>query len=439
MRVVFTMLPVTAHLFPLTPLAWALQSQGHEVRVVTHAHPETVDAITAAGLTAVPLREEIDIGAAVAATADDERLEHIARTLGVDPGDTNRWQMVRHYLPALYAMYTAAGERAPDADGPPSAVDELTGFLRNWRPDLVLWDPLFTPSPVAARAAGVPHARFLWGLDQFGWVRGQYVEALRRTSPPGRDLMAEMIRPLLERYGDTFDEEVLLGQWSVDPTPPGMQLPVQGVTVPVRWVPYTGAAPLPDWLRERPARPRVAVTLGTSARALFAGNEEFTARLLALADGLDMEFVATLTAEQLAGVGDLPDNVRAVDYVPLTQLLPTCAAVIHHGGGGTISAAVAAGLPQLILPLEGSEYVDMARYVEDRKAGLVVEAGQATVEAMRARLHRVLTEPAFRGGAAALRADIAAQPAPADIVPRLEALIAAHRGTSAPHDPKDSS
>ncbi|KUL31158.1 nucleotide disphospho-sugar-binding domain-containing protein [Streptomyces regalis] len=438
MRVVFTMLPVTAHLFPLTPLAWALQSQGHEVRVVTHAHRETVDAITAAGLTAVPLREEIDVSAAVAATAHDERLESIARTLDIDPEDTNRWQVVRHYLLALFAMYTSAGERAPEADGPRPAVDELTEFLRDWQPDLVLWDPLFAPSPIAARAAGVAHARFLWGLDQFGWVRQQYVERLSNSNPPGQDVMAEMIRPLLERYGDTFDEEVLLGQWSVDPTPQGMQLPVQGTTVSVRWVPYTGAAPLPDWLRERPARPRVALTLGTSARALFADNEEFTARLLALADGLDVEFVATLTAEQLAGVGRLPDNIRAVDYVPLTQLLPTCVAVIHHGGGGTISAAVAEGLPQLMLPLEGSEYVDMARYVERRNAGLVIEAGHATVEEMRKQLERVLTEPAFREGAAALRADTAAAPAPADIIPQLETLIAG-RGRTYRSDRKDAS
>ncbi|CAL9618475.1 Aclacinomycin-T 2-deoxy-L-fucose transferase [Streptomyces sp. enrichment culture] len=433
MRVVFTMLPVTAHLFPLTPLAWALQSQGHQVRVVTHADPETVDAITAAGLTAVPLSEEIDISAAVAATADDERLESIALTLGIDPEDTNRWQMVRHYLPALFAMYTSGQERASEASGTRQAVDELTDFLRDWQPDLVLWDPLFTPSPVAARAAGVAHARFLWGLDQFGWVRQQYVARLSGGSPQGQDVMAEMIRPLLERYGDTFDEEVLLGQWSVDPTPQGMQLPVRGTTVPVRWVPYTGAAPLPDWLRERPARPRVAVTLGTSARALFADNEQFTARLLALADGLDVEFVATLTAEQLTGVGRLPDNIRAVDYVPLTQLLPTCAAVIHHGGGGTISATVAEGLPQLMLPLEGSEYVDMARYVERRNAGLVIEAGHATVEEMRKQLERVLTEPAFREGAAALRADMAAAPAPADIIPQLETLIATLGRTSPSH------
>ncbi|MGW5071371.1 nucleotide disphospho-sugar-binding domain-containing protein, partial [Streptomyces cyaneofuscatus] len=28
-----------------------------------------------------------------------------------------------------------------------------------------------------------------------------------------------------------------------------------------------------------------------------------------------------------------PGNVRTVDYIPLTQLLPTCSAVIHRGAG----------------------------------------------------------------------------------------------------------
>ena len=36
--------------------------------------------------------------------------------------------------------------------------------------------------------------------------------------------------------------------------------------------------------------------------------------------------------------------------VPFRALLPRCAALVHHGGSGTVAAALASGLPQVLLP-----------------------------------------------------------------------------------------
>jgi len=46
----------------------------------------------------------------------------------------------------------------------------------------------------------------------------------------------------------------------------------------------------------------------------------------------------------------LPSGVRQFDYVPFSMVLPRCAALIHHGGIGTTAQAIAAGLPQLVVP-----------------------------------------------------------------------------------------
>jgi len=46
----------------------------------------------------------------------------------------------------------------------------------------------------------------------------------------------------------------------------------------------------------------------------------------------------------------LPNGVRHFDYVPFSMVLPRCAALIHHGGIGTTAQAIAAGLPQLVVP-----------------------------------------------------------------------------------------
>ena len=46
----------------------------------------------------------------------------------------------------------------------------------------------------------------------------------------------------------------------------------------------------------------------------------------------------------------LPEGIIAVDYVPYQQLLPRACAVVHHGGVGTTSQGLLAGVPTLIVP-----------------------------------------------------------------------------------------
>src|SRR5262249_61350306 len=47
----------------------------------------------------------------------------------------------------------------------------------------------------------------------------------------------------------------------------------------------------------------------------------------------------------------LPEGVRHFDYVPLSQVLPRAAALVSHGGIGTLSQALAAGIPPAVMPL----------------------------------------------------------------------------------------
>ena len=46
----------------------------------------------------------------------------------------------------------------------------------------------------------------------------------------------------------------------------------------------------------------------------------------------------------------LPEGIIAVDYVPFQSLLPRACAVVHHGGVGTTSQGLLAGVPTLIVP-----------------------------------------------------------------------------------------
>lgn len=65
-------------------------------------------------------------------------------------------------------------------------------------------------------------------------------------------------------------------------------------------------------------------------------------------------------------------NVLARAYVPLSRLLPRARVLVHHGGIGTVSQALAAGIPQLITPFAHDQFDNGAR-VERLGCGIQTE------------------------------------------------------------------
>jgi glycosyltransferase (activator-dependent family) len=407
MRVMFTILPATAHLYPIVPLASALHAAGHEVCVAST--PEMTERITAAGLTAVPVGAPLDFaGQGLSGRPTD--------VLALDALGDDRWERVSPYLLGLFRRCY------PGEDGRSPYLDDLVGFARAWRPDLVLWDPMCPPASLAALACGAAHGRLLWGLDNVTWIRRRHGVAA--------DPYARWLAPMARRYGfEEVREEMLSGQWSLELTPPRMRLPIGDLRyLALRRVPYAPAVPFPAWLREPPRRPRVCLTFGVTTRTLYStGSGVPVAELLTAVAGLDVEVVATLDAAQLAAVRRVPENVRVADFLPLGLVLPTCAALVHHGGGGTFAAAVAHRVPQVVVPVPMWDERATARYVDRRGAGVAVDPGAVSGERLRKELARVLEEPSFRDGAGALHAEMRATPGPIETVPVLTELVARHR------------
>ena len=56
-------------------------------------------------------------------------------------------------------------------------------------------------------------------------------------------------------------------------------------------------------------------------------------------------------------VSNLPDHVFKVDSAPHDWLFPRMAAVIHHGGSGTTAAGLRAGVPSIIVPFGGDQFL----------------------------------------------------------------------------------
>jgi rhamnosyltransferase subunit B len=58
---------------------------------------------------------------------------------------------------------------------------------------------------------------------------------------------------------------------------------------------------------------------------------------------------------------ELPPGVAHFNYVPFKALLPRLAAFVHHGGIGTTSQAMLAGVPQLIRPMGFDQFDNASR------------------------------------------------------------------------------
>ncbi|MGQ0840976.1 activator-dependent family glycosyltransferase [Actinokineospora sp.] len=410
MKVLFACMPHATHMQPMVPLAWALRAAGHEVRVASQ--PELAEAITAAGMTAVPVGTEHWYAADPWAPELLGELlgaggsEHVQRFdwTAAETWDTEDLLELEHVMiSTLFASFNSD-----------TMIDDLVAFARDWRPDLVVWEPFTLAGAVAATVTGAAHARLVYGPDITMRARQRFLELNAEQAPEHReDPTREWLSGVLARFGHSYDETVRTGQFTIDTTPPSARLDTGLPTVDVRYLPYNGPATLPAWIAEKPTRPRVCLTLGVSEE--MDRSAASVSDIVAGLSEVDIEVVATLGVDQRAG---LPANVRAVDFVPLHDLLPSCDAIVHHGGVGTRATAETHGVPQLILAY-GWDTVVKAERTEELGAGICLRAEDATVEAVRAAVRRLLDEPGFAKGAAAVREELAALPAPAEVVAEL--------------------
>lgn len=414
MRVLFLTPPaLTSHLFVMTPLAWALRNAGHDVRVA--AQPELADSIDKTGLTGVLLGEEMwETLGKVAAAEPETKPPAPERPVQTDYArddpygelDYLTWNLLQHLCPDNF-------------------LDELVDFARSWKPDLVIWDALAYAGAVAARACGAAQARLLFGADGYVQLRQNAL-----AQKPDSDPLRQWMERLLGRYGCTFDEDVLTGDWTIDTQPPWTWRPPGANYLLMRPQSFPGSVVVPKWLYRPADKRRICLTLGVSHRDSNVAEASAEDLFEAVA-GLDVEVVATLNEEQI-GSATVPDNVRVADFVPLNVLLPTCVAVVHHGGNGAAAAAYEAGIPQLIVP--GSYWSEkwygslaVANGVEEQGAGLyVADSDKLTAGALRDALVRVLDDPSFAHNAERLRRKILEVPTASGVVPMLERLTAEH-------------
>jgi MGT family glycosyltransferase len=139
---------------------------------------------------------------------------------------------------------------------------------------------------------------------------------------------------------------------------------------------------------------------------------------------LPLNVIATVGREfDPAEFGPQPDNIQIERYIPQSLLLPHCAAVISHGGSGSVIGALAHGLPMVLLPMGADQPHNAARCAALGVARRL-DAIEATPETICVAVTAVLAEPGYRQAAERLQAEIAALPEPPYAVRLLERLTA---------------
>lgn len=133
-------------------------------------------------------------------------------------------------------------------------------------------------------------------------------------------------------------------------------------------------------------------------------SEDTSRTLIDAARALGRRAILARGWAELTPIDDAPDCIT-IDEVNHQALFPRVAAVVHHGGAGTTTAAARAGTPQVIAPLFSDQFY-WAERTRALRIGAPLHGGTVTTEALTAALQEALG-PALAGRAPALAAAIA--------------------------------
>lgn len=403
MRVLFTTYEGGGHVPPALMVARRLAERGAEVLFVSDE--ATRPAADREGLpfqpwTSAPNR-------AAAAQADDPLEDWRPRA---------PWSVVKAVCDAVITGPAAA-----------YAADTIV-LIERFRPDVIVSMELLFGVMAAAEATRTPLTLLtgnLWcfptreDVPPFGpgfaaspsaWAQGRDRTTRRliaRWYDAGLPALNAARRGLgLEPLARTLDQLqvadlVLLGvarslDWGTGPPP----------------TPFVYAGPLvsvPEWARDAAAsvspgdRPLVLASLGTT----FQDQAPVMRRMIEALGRLPVRGVATLGPA--IRIADMPRraNVEVLRSASHDAVVPRCAAVICHGGHGTVLRPLMHGVPVLCLPM-GRDQPENAVRIAARGAGLTLPKSASAGRIARA-VERLLREQSFREQARRLGAAVAAE------------------------------
>lgn len=394
MRVLFSTTAGTGHFGPLIPVARVCQAAGHTVAVAAPAR--FAEAVTGAGFDHLPF--------------SDPSPELRGKVFGRAPQLTFE-EMNRLVIAEVFARLDAQ-----------AALPALSEIMIDWRPDLVVREPCEFGSLVAAESASIPHLQVAIMTGRIGpGILGVVRESLAELSTMAGLLPERAAEILLQADSLTSVPAALdSGDFVLSESDTEARATDRGRMW--RFRTDTTAKPRLPAPWGDPAEPLIYVTYGsvTARQPEFAPIYDATLRALA-----DLPIRVLMTTGRGFDLGELepiPPNTHVEQWWPQEAVMGAAAALVGHGGFGTTMAALAAGIPQVVVPLFAFDQSVHARRVAEVNAGIQLAGGVTAVTDLPAALRRILDEPAFAAGARTMAAEISALPAIAECLPLLEQL-----------------
>ncbi len=386
MRMLFTTVQLAGHFQPLVPIARAAVAAGHDVAFACAA--SFVPTVERAGFRAFPA------GFDLRGRLSPECFPGLAAV----PGDRVwSWAPPRIFV-GVYAV---------------AMTPDLLTIAREWHPDLIVRDSSEYGGCVVAEVLGLPHATVRTGSTSSRYSI--------------RQLFSEPLARLRELNGLPPDPDVAMPfrYLHLAAEPPGFGLPDE-VPAPtahlLRPVNFeSGDEQLPPWVADLPDRPTVYATLGTEFSRRPAGRAVFPMMLEALREE-PVNLILTVGRDNdPADFGPQPPNVHIERFILQSALLPHCDLVVQQGGFSTVTGALNAGLPMVVIPI-GADQPYNAECCAALGVGRVIAPDNRTPEAIREAVREVLATPSYRQKAEQVRDEMAVLPGPEYAVELLERL-----------------
>ena len=179
-------------------------------------------------------------------------------------------------------------------------------------------------------------------------------------------------------------------------------------------------AELSDFLDNGP-RP-IVFTLGSSAiwvaRDFFRESIEAARRL--------GQRAVLVIGDERNHPGVLPEGMIAVDYVSYESLMPRASVVVHHGGVGTTSHGLRAGVPTLIVPF-AFDQPDNADHAQRLGVSRTIYRKQYCAAKATAELGKLLRDPSYADRAAEIGRQVRQENGPARAADSIEQVLAQTR------------
>jgi UDP:flavonoid glycosyltransferase YjiC (YdhE family) len=384
--VLFSGIDGAGHLFPLLPLARALRRAGHSVAFMAPSPASTM--LAAEGFPLLAAGPSINEVGAATVSRHPELLE----------------------LPPERAIERAIVIVA-DVRVELTTANALAA-ARAWRPDMIVSEHSDFVGPLVAALTGTRRATL-------GWGPGPTADVLALASDRvAKHYRAHGLKP--PRRGGLYEQVYL------DTCPPALQspgFPRPPHLRPLRPEPYTTERQQwsPPDFAQRADRPLVLLTMGT----VFNDATVLATALDGLAQ-LDVNVVLTTgPSDNAHRISVDPARVRIEQFAPLGLVLGHCDLVVAHGGAGTTIAALAHGIPLVMIPQGADQFINTAR-VASAGAGLPVSPSRRTAETIRDAAALVLRKRSYASNAKWIAAQIAIMPSAAHVASQLVASVQEH-------------